>query len=139
MAMASENRLNGGADIRSVLTTSGLLSGAALERARRLESESGERIDLIASKLGLISDRDLAQAYATLIGSPVVVPEEFPSGPVAADRLRAAFLKRARLIPVVETEDGITVAMADPLDDAAAQAVQRRRRQSVRFRRMHRS
>jgi general secretion pathway protein E len=59
-----------------------MISAAALERARRLEAESGERFDRVAAKLGLVSERDMAAAYAALI-----------------------------------------VAMADPLDDPAAQAL----------------
>ena len=54
-------------DIQSVLTSRGLLAGAALERVRRLQAESGERAELIAAKLGLISDRDLAAAYADFL------------------------------------------------------------------------
>ena len=122
--MASDGRLNGGADIQAVLTSRGLLSGPALERVRRLEAESGERIDLIAAKLGLISDRDLAAAYAALLDTPVLTPEDFPAEPVAAERLRGAFLKRARVIPLAETDDSLVVGMADPLDDASARAVE---------------
>ena len=122
--MAAERGLNGGADIESVLTGRGLLSGAALERVRRLEAESGERIDLIAAKLGLVSDRDLAEAYASLLGSPVLSRDQFPAEPVAPDRLSAAFLKRARLIPLAETDSAIVIGMADPLDDSSAGAVE---------------
>jgi general secretion pathway protein E len=122
--MAGEQGLNGGADIESVLTGRGLLSGAALERVRRLEAESGERIDLIAAKLGLVSDRDLAEAYASLLGSPVLSRDQFPAEPVAPDRLSAAFLKRARLIPLAETDSAIVIGMADPLDDSSAGAVE---------------
>jgi len=122
--MATERGLNGGADIESVLTGRGLLSGAALERVRRLEAESGERIDLIAAKLGLVSDRDLAEAYASLLGSPVLSRDQFPAEPVAPDRLSAAFLKRARLIPLAETDSAIVIGMADPLDDSSAGAVE---------------
>ena len=122
--MAAERGLNGGADIESVLTGRGLLSGAALERVRRLEAESGERIDLIAAKLGLVSDRDLAEAYASLLGWPVLSRDQFPAEPVAPDRLSAAFLKRARLIPLAETDSAIVIGMADPLDDSSAGAVE---------------
>jgi len=122
--MAGEQGLNGGADMESVLTSRGLLSGAALERVRRLEAESGERIDLIAAKLGLVSDRDLAEAYASLLGSPVLSRDQFPAEPVAPDRLSAAFLKRARLIPLAETDSAIVIGMADPLDDSSAGAVE---------------
>ncbi len=57
--------------IEAVLAARGLLGAASLDRVRRLEAESGERIDHIAAKLGLVSERDLAHAYAELIGSPV--------------------------------------------------------------------
>ena len=122
--MASDAKLNGVADIETVLADRGLLSDAALERVRRLEAESGERIDLIAAKLGLISDRDLAQVYASLVGAPLLAPEDFPTEAVATERLRAAFLKRARIVPIAESETAIVVAMADPLDIAAVRAVQ---------------
>ncbi len=122
--MTSDGRLDGVTDIQSVLTSRGLLSDAALERVGRLQRESGERIDLIAAKLGLISDRDLAQAYSQLLGSPVLTPADFPPEPIAAERLRAAFLKRARVIPIAETDSAVVTAMADPLDDATARAVE---------------
>jgi general secretion pathway protein E len=122
--MADERGLNGGADIEAVLTSRGLLAGAALERVRRLEAESGERIDLIAAKLGLVSDADLAQAYAALLGSPLLSRDDFPAQPVAADRLQPAFLKRARIVPLAESEAAIALGMADPLDDASANAVE---------------
>jgi general secretion pathway protein E len=122
--MTSDGRLDGATDIQSVLTSRGLLSDAALERVRRLQRESGERIDLIAAKLGLISDHDLAQTYSALLGSPVLTPAEFPPEPIAAERLRAAFLKRTRVIPIAETESAVVIGMADPLDDATARAVE---------------
>ncbi len=122
--MTSDGRLDGVTDIQSVLASRGLLSDAALERVGRLQRESGERIDLIAAKLGLISDRDLAQAYSQLLGSPVLTPADFPPEPIAAERLRAAFLKRARVIPIAETDSAVVTAMADPLDDATARAVE---------------
>jgi len=111
-------------DIQSVLAGQGLLSGSALDRVRRLEAESGERIDRIAAKLGLVSDQDLARAYAALLGSPLVATEEFPGEPVAPDRLGRAFLKRARVVPLAESAAAVVVAMADPLDEAALRALE---------------
>jgi hypothetical protein len=49
--------------IKHLLAERGLLSPSAFERAHRLEIESGERIDRIAAKLGLVSERELAAAY----------------------------------------------------------------------------
>ena len=94
------------------------------ERARRLETESGERIDRIAAKLGLVSERDIAAADAELIGSPLVAAAEFPAEPVGPERIRRMFLKQARVILLAESEAALVVAMADPLDDEAARALE---------------
>ena len=109
--------------IDSLLVTRGLLSGSALKRAQRLQLESGDRIDRIAAKLGLVSDANLAAAYAELLCSPVIPAADFPTEPIATDRLRKTFLHHARAIPIAETETALTLAMADPLDEATAKAV----------------
>jgi general secretion pathway protein E len=110
--------------IERLLLERGLLSVAALDRVRRLEADSGERIDRIAVKLGLVSESDLAVIYAELIGSPIVTGSDFPAVPVAIDRIRPLFLKQARMIPLSEDAAALTVAMADPLDERAAGALE---------------
>src|SRR5437764_9867600 len=110
--------------IERLLLARGLLSVAALDRVRRLEADSGERIDRIAVKLGLVSESDLAVIYAALIGSPIVTGSDFPAAPVAIDRIRPLFLKQARMIPLSEDAAALTVAMADPLDERAAGALE---------------
>jgi general secretion pathway protein E len=109
--------------IESVLAQRGLLTGPALERVRRLTAENGERLDRIASKLGLVSDPDLASAYAELLGSSVVSAAVFPDEPICTERLRPPFLRHARVIPISEDTVSVTVAMADPLDETAVRAV----------------
>jgi len=122
--MPDDEHQTGPSSIEKVLCNRGLLSGTALERARRLEAESGERIDHIAAKLGLVSERDLAAAYSELIGSPIVAATEFPAEPIAPERIRRAFLKQARVIPLAEAESVLVAAMADPLDDTAVRALE---------------
>ena len=110
--------------LKQLLGGRGLLPPAAFERACRLEIESGERIDRIAAKLGLVSERDLAAAYAELLGTPLVRPAEFPAEPVGGERIGTPFLKQARMIPLAEEAEALVVAMADPLDDNAARALE---------------
>jgi general secretion pathway protein E len=121
--LAVSNRIVA-SQIEATLADSGLISAPALERARRLEAESGERIDRVAAKLGLVSERDLATAYATLLGTPLLAPDDFPTAPIATDRLRAAFLKQSRIIPIAETDFRLVIAMADPLDDRTPRALE---------------
>ncbi len=110
--------------IEAVLAERGMISAAALDRVRRLEAESGERLDRIAAKLGLVSERDMAVAYAALTGAPLITPADFPAAPVVTDRVSPGFLKQSRMIPIAETDSVLVVAMADPLDERAAQALE---------------
>jgi len=111
------------ARIEALLAEQHLISAAGLERARRLEAESGERFDRIAAKLGLVSEHDMAGAYAKLVGAPLLAAEDFPAAPVAADRIHAAFLQQHRIVPIAETAAALVIAMADPLDDRPASAL----------------
>ena len=97
--------------------------GASI-RARRLQAETGERLDRLAAKLGLISDSALASVYAAWLASPVLAAGDYPQAAVAADRLHSIFLKHTQIVPLQEADDAVTIAMADPLDDQAARALE---------------
>src|SRR5918994_4539930 len=51
-------------------------------------------------------------------------PADFPDVPVHGDRVSVNFLKQAHVLPLAETEDGLAVAMADPLDRYTVGAMQ---------------
>ncbi|MDH3473806.1 MAG: type II secretion system ATPase GspE [Rhodospirillales bacterium] len=74
-------------------------------------------------KLGLVSERDLAEALSELLELPLVGTSEFPQEPVLAERLSGRFLREAHVLPLEEREDGLVLAMADPLDDYALDAL----------------
>jgi general secretion pathway protein E len=98
-----------------------------LERARRVAEETGGRVDRVLTQLGLVSDKGLAEAMASLIGAPLVDAADYPEAPLFADRLKAKFLRKARALPIAANADGVVLAMSDPLDafarDAAAAAL----------------
>jgi general secretion pathway protein E len=106
-----------------VLLAQGALSATSLERASRLQAESGEALSSILTKLGIVSERSLAQAFSTYLDLPLVSAAQFPDTPLLDDRISRKFLKRARLIPIEEGDAGVIAAMADPLDDESAEAL----------------
>jgi len=117
------------AKLGTTLVESGAIDRRTLDRARRVASETGGRLDQVLTQLGLMSDRGLAEALAELIAAPVVVASEYPDRPLFHDCLKAKFLRRARALPIAATDDRATLAMADPLDvftrDAVAAALGR--------------
>src|ERR1700737_2299517 len=58
------------AKLGTTLVESGAIDRRTLDRARRVASETGGRLDQVLTQLGLMSDRGLAEALAALIAAP---------------------------------------------------------------------
>ncbi len=107
----------------ALLEQQGQCDPRAVDRGRRVAAESGQRLDRVLIQLGLVSERDLAAAFAHLLGLPLAGARPLP---------RRAAVRRAahRPLPAPRaraagrwTGDGLVVAMADPLDDFTPAAI----------------
>ena len=105
-----------------LLETRGACDARTLERGARVAAESGQRLDRVLIQLGLVSERELAAAYADLLALPLATPSRYPDTPVLPDRLAPRFLRHARALPVAAGE-ALVLAMADPLDPFTPRAV----------------
>ena len=105
------------------LVAAGKLQQSGLDRALRVAGETGEHLAGILNKLGLVSESDLAAAYAQELDLKLAGPKDFPGEPLFEDRLSHRFLQQARVVPVAEGPEGVVLAMADPLDRYAIDAV----------------
>jgi general secretion pathway protein E len=106
----------------ALLEAQGHCDARTIERGRRLALDNGQRLDRVLLQLGLVNERDLAAAFAALLGLNMAGPERYPTEPVAPDLLGARFLRHARALPVAKDDQGLVLAMADPLDRFAAAA-----------------
>jgi general secretion pathway protein E len=106
-----------------LLVSRGSLERAGLERARRLSDSGGERLQVLLPKLGLVSERDLAEALAELLELRLVGSADFPEVPLLEDRLSPRFLRESHVLPIAEGPEGLVLAMADPLDRYALDAL----------------
>ncbi len=106
-----------------LLIADGKLEPADLARARRLRAANGESLSRLLTKLGLVSDQDMVAALSKLLAQPVAGPRDYPEVALLDGELSAKFLKEARAIPLADQPDGLVLAMADPLDDFALNAV----------------
>ncbi len=110
--------------LEALLLAQRRLAPEALDRARRLQAESGERLDTVLTRLGILSEAALAEALAEALGLPLLGAAALPRGPVLADRLSPRFLRHHRVLPVAEEADGaLLLAIADPLDPYPPRAV----------------
>ena len=106
-----------------LLLSTGRLDAAALERARRLRDGSGEPLHAVLTKLGLVSERDLAATLADLLGLGVVGPDDYPDAAILGDTVSSQFLRNFHLLPLAHEGGRLVLAVADPLDSYGPDAV----------------
>ncbi|SEE00117.1 type II secretion system protein E (GspE) [Rhizobiales bacterium GAS191] len=100
----------------SILCERGMLDSQALERSRHAARESGERIDIVLRKLGLVSDDNVTIAWSEVTGYPIADSRDFPESAILTDRLSREFLLHAHVLPVGLDGNSLTIALADPSD-----------------------
>jgi general secretion pathway protein E len=110
-------------DLCQALVQAGKLDAGGLDRACRLQSNGPEGLLELLPRLGLISERDLAEAIARQLGLPLIGQRDYPDLPVLEDRVSARFLREAHVLPLSVDSDGIALAMADPFNRFAIDAV----------------
>ena len=63
------------------LLTQGRLKEADLQRARQLQRESGGELLVLLARLGLVSERDHAEACAKVLGLRLLAARDLPEHP----------------------------------------------------------
>ncbi|MGY1410178.1 type II secretion system ATPase GspE [Luteimonas sp. A611] len=98
-----------------------------LARARRLQEETGGGILSLLSRLGLVSERDHAEACASALQLRLLGAKDLPDAPPEtlsdAQPLSARFLRQFHLCPIGEQDGRLVLWMADPHDRYALDAV----------------
>ncbi|HYN79144.1 MAG TPA: type II secretion system ATPase GspE [Lamprocystis sp. (in: g-proteobacteria)] len=111
------------ARIVAALHARGKLTPGDLARARRLADDGGEPLLRMVVRLGLVSERDMAQATGEVMDLPLADPAEFPTEPVGEGLFTLRFLKDARVLPLAEDDEHLRVAVADGADPYVLPAV----------------
>jgi len=107
-----------------ILVEAGKISLSNLERALELQRKEQGRIGTILARLGLVSERDLAEVLAEKLDLTVAGPDDYPEIPILENHLSLRFLKHHTVLPIGMGESSVEVAVADPLDDYAIRAIE---------------
>ena len=94
-----------------------------LRRAVSYQEQHGGELVTLLVRLGLVSERDVAEAEAALLDLPLVrtadLPDEAPELPGVSVR----YLKQNLILPIEEANGDLTVVMANPRDAFARKAL----------------
>ncbi len=110
-------------DFGSFLAEEGIVERSALDRARRASHTTGERFDQVLTKLGLVSDGDLAVGLSKYLSIPLATPALVPAEPVLADRVGPDFVRRNRVMPLALDDGRLAVGVTDPFNDEPIRAL----------------
>ena len=113
------------ARLGELLIDRGLIAREDLDRALELQRERGDKLGRILMDMGYLAQRDLLSTLSAQLGLPIATLGTPPSAP-ELEGLSPRFLRQSLIFPVaIDTAEGVlTLAMADPLDFEALNAVQ---------------
>lgn len=91
-------------------------------KIREQMQETG--LPLLLVKLGLCSEKDVANALAKVTELAIVKPEEYPNTPVLPEQVSLRFLREYHLVGIKADEDKVVVAVMDPENAVVLQLLQ---------------
>jgi general secretion pathway protein E len=121
-----------GERIVAALIEKGRLKEADLVRAQRLQEDAGGELLALIARLGLVSERDHAEACAEVLGLPLMAIKELPDMPPEGVDLSLKFMKQFAAVPVGESDAHVAVLMADPQDPYTLDAIRLASQRDVR-------
>src|SRR6185312_13888001 len=104
----------------ALLVERGKLKESDLARAERIHAESPDgTLTALLARLGLVSERDLAEAWAETLHLPLLsVKDAGDTAPGNADQpsLSLRFMKQHHVVPIGDRDGALELAVADPGD-----------------------
>jgi len=109
----------------SVLFNSRIITEEDIRAALEEQSVSGCRFGEALVKLGIVTQEDIDWALSNQLDIPYVRLSEKTIDRSATALVPADLARRFNLIPIIRTGDELHIALADPLDRDAVEAVEK--------------
>ncbi len=110
-------------EVSQFLLDSGRLRKSDLKRAEAYREQNGGDLVTLMVRLGLVSERDVAEAESNLLDIPMVSTGDLPDEPPELESVSLRFLKQNMLLPIEMTDDTLVVVMANPRDRFSLKAL----------------
>jgi general secretion pathway protein E len=110
-------------NLETLVVKRGLVASDTMTRAKLVQGETGERLDLILTRLGLVSDQALANALTVETGFPLATADELAAAQRLDESISARFLRDCKAVPLRVTEEFAEIGFCNPLDHYPAEAL----------------
>ncbi|MGI9375005.1 MAG: GspE/PulE family protein [Tsuneonella suprasediminis] len=106
----------------AMLRARALLAEDSLQRALLICSETGERLDAVVTRLGLLSEDRVASELAAYTDLPAIEASALPTQAVEGPDISVDFLREIRAFPITAVAASVRVAVSDPFDSFVEEA-----------------
>lgn len=101
----------------------GKLKPADLERALRAQAEIRQPLGSVLVRLGMLTEQEVAFVLSRHLNVRMALSKDYPSLPVENPGISINYMRSAEVVPVSADEGRIVLAMSNPQDDFALQAL----------------
>ena len=105
------------------LLEKGRLKETDLRRAESYREQHGGDLVTLLVRLGLVSERDVAEAESELLDLPLIRTADLPDEAPELAGVSMRFLRQSLILPVAASNGDLTVVMANPRDHFALKAL----------------
>lgn len=105
------------------LSDQNYLRDSDLRHARLLANDTGESLNVLLVKLGLVSEAHFAEALTRIFGLPLLSKTDYPDTAITEVSLSVRFLRQFHVLPVAIDKRSIALALGDPCDRYTRKAV----------------
>jgi general secretion pathway protein E len=110
-------------DYGQYLLSEEMLDRFALGRAERAAATTGERLDLVLIKLGLLSEAEVGSTLARFLSLALVSAADIPEHAILPDLLHGDFVRLNAVMPLGLGEQSLTIGVIDPFNDEPIHAI----------------
>jgi general secretion pathway protein E len=107
-----------------ILVGRGKLTARDLDRAMAAGDAAGGALGAVLVQLGLVSETDVAQAQAAVLGIRFVSADALPDVAPEVPGIHADFLRAHKILPLLCDDVSLTVAMVEPQDAVIVKALE---------------
>lgn len=111
--------------LKEILVTNGLLTQEQLDQALRVQQSQGGNLQKVLTELGYVSEQDLVSAISQGLNIPPIRLARCKVDPEVTKLVTREVARHYQLLPISKMGTALTVAMTDPLNVFAIDAITR--------------
>jgi general secretion pathway protein E len=100
-----------------------IIDAVVLARAVSAARKTGERLDRVLAKLGLVTDANVALALSNFLALALAGPKDVPLERLLADVVETDFVRRNRIMPLALESGALAVGVTDPFNREPIEAL----------------